>query len=250
MAGELFDNQGRGEVVRSWPTVHPDGRRFGLAVGAAALFALVILDWELLGWPLLFLSIAVFAFFRDPERVVPQANDVILSPADGVVEAIREIAPPTEFSVEDGMSLRALPVERVVCVSIALSLFDVHVNRAPIAGVIQRIVYMPGSIFNPGLDKASADNERQHILIERGDGTLIGMTQIAGWVARRIVPFVKRGDTIAAGQRIGLIRFGSRVDVYLPAGSAAAIILGQRVVAGETAIGRLGRVKVIEGVAL
>jgi len=118
--------------------------------------------------------------------------------------------------------------------------FDVHINRAPIAGTIRRVVYISGKFLNADLDKASEENERQHILVEGPDGTRIGFTQIAGLVARRIVPFVKPGDIVAAGQRVGLIRFGSRVDVYLPAGTQPAVILGQRTLAGETLIARIG----------
>jgi phosphatidylserine decarboxylase len=115
-----------------------------------------------------------------------------------------------------------------------MSVFDVHINRAPIAGTIKRVVYIAGKFLNASLDKASEDNERQHILVEGPDGTRIGFTQIAGLVARRIVPFVKPGDTVAAGQRVGLIRFGSRVDVYLPAGGRAQGGAGPASVAGET----------------
>ena len=119
-------------------------------------------------------------------------------------------------------------------------MFDVHINRTPIAGTIKDVVYIAGKFVNADLDKASEDNERQHILVERGDGVRIGFTQIAGLIARRIVPFIKPGDMVVAGQRIGLIRFGSRVDVYLPAGTAPKVALGQRCVAGETVLGILG----------
>ena len=126
---------------------------------------------------------------------------------------------------------------------------DVHINRAPIAGVIRRLVYLPGKFMNADLDKASEENERQHILVERADGTRIGFTQIAGLLARRIVPFVKPGDTVGAGQRVGLIRFGSRVDVYLPVGTDSKVLLGQRCIAGETVLGEIGTRKLIEGVS-
>jgi phosphatidylserine decarboxylase len=126
--------------------------------------------------------------------------------------------------------------------------FDVHVNRTPISGTVKDVVYISGKFINADLDKASEDNERQHILVERGDGLRIGFTQIAGLVARRIVPFVKRGDIVAAGQRIGLIRFGSRVDVYLPAGTAPKVALGQRTVAGETVLAWTGDDRAITGV--
>jgi phosphatidylserine decarboxylase len=130
-----------------------------------------------------------------------------------------------------------------------MSVFDVHINRAPIAGTIKRVVYISGKFLNADLDKASEDNERQHFVMEGTGGLRVGFTQIAGLVARRIVPFVKAGDIVAGGQRIGLIRFGSRVDVYLPAGTAPAVILGQRTLAGETIVARVGEARAAEGVS-
>lgn len=247
MAGELLDNKGRGEVGWHWPSIHPEGRRLGLIVGGAALLMLLVLGWDVLGWLLLLFAAAIFAFFRDPERVVPHSEGAILAPADGLVTLIREVEPPRELCIDDGsgtLGLRSSPVTRV---SIFMSVFDVHINRAPIGGTVRRVVYIPGRFLNADLDKASDDNERQHLLIEQRNGMVIGMTQIAGLVARRIVPFVKPGDIIAAGQRIGLIRFGSRVDVYLPAGTDPKVILGQRVVAGETMLAISGETQVIEG---
>jgi phosphatidylserine decarboxylase len=129
-----------------------------------------------------------------------------------------------------------------------MSVFDVHINRAPVGGTVRRVIYIPGKFLNADLDKASDENERQHILIERPDGRVIGCTQIAGLVARRIVPFVKPGDIVAVGQRIGLIRFGSRVDVYLPHGTDPKVLLGQKVIAGETVLAALGEERLLEGV--
>ena len=128
-------------------------------------------------------------------------------------------------------------------VSIFMSVFDVHINRSPIAGRVRRIAYIPGKFLNADLDKASEDNERQHFLVEGADGVRIGFTQIAGLVARRIVPSSSEGDRVEAGQRVGLIRFGSRVDVYLPAGTAPRVLLGQRTIAGETILGEIGRIR-------
>src|SRR5690606_13626717 len=139
--------------------------------------------------------------------------------------------------------------EPVTRISIFRSVFDVHINRAPVGGTVRRVVYIPGKFMNADLDKASEDNERQHILIERPDGLPVGFTQIAGVVARRIVPFIKPGDIVASGQRIGLIRFGSRVDVYLPRGTDAKVLLGQTVIAGETILAEIGRQQLIEGVS-
>jgi phosphatidylserine decarboxylase len=130
-----------------------------------------------------------------------------------------------------------------------MSVFDVHINRTPIAGEVKRVVYISGKFLNADLDKASEDNERQHILVEGRDGLRVGFTQIAGLVARRIVPWVRPGDFVATGQRVGLIRFGSRVDVYLPAGTASQVILGQRTIAGETVVGRVGEDELIDGVS-
>ncbi|MEM7687720.1 MAG: phosphatidylserine decarboxylase [Pseudomonadota bacterium] len=249
MAGEILDNQGRGDAAWTWPAIHPEGRKYGLIAVAISLFFLLFMDWELVGWPLLALSGGVFAFFRDPERVVPQDDSMIVSPADGVISLISTMEPPLELQIADGSGTQGLPPGEVTRVSIFMSVFDVHINRAPIAGIIRRIVYIPGKFMNADLDKASAENERQHFLIERADGTLMGFTQIAGLVARRIVPFVKPGDTVAAGQRVGLIRFGSRVDVYLPAGTDPAVLLGQKVVAGETVLAHVGHQRLLEGIA-
>ena len=151
--------------------------------------------------------------------------------------------------VDDGTGHPGLTPGQVTRISIFMSVFDVHINRAPIAGMVRRVVYIPGEFFDAGLDKASEQNERQHLLIERTDGLKIGFTQIAGLIARRIVPFVKPGDTVGVGQRIGLIRFGSRVDVYLPAGTDPRVLLGQKVVAGETVLAEIGSQQLLEGVA-
>lgn len=248
MAGDLLDNRGRGNAAWQWPAIHPEGRKFGLIAVAVALVVLVI-GWDWLGMALLFLSLGVFAFFRDPERVVPQVDGAIVAPADGMVSLIMQCEPPAELRIDDGTGNEGLPAGPVTRVSIFMSVFDVHINRAPVAGTIRRVVYIPGKFINADLDKASEDNERQHFLIERADGLKIGFTQIAGLVARRIVPFVKPGDIVGVGQRVGLIRFGSRVDVYLPAGTDAKVLLGQTVIAGETILATVGEQLLIEGVA-
>ncbi|MBV7267521.1 phosphatidylserine decarboxylase [Erythrobacter ani] len=249
MAGEILDNQGRGDAGWSWPPIHPEGRKYGVIAVAISLVPLLILDWEIIGWPLLMLSAGVFAFFRDPERVVPQADNAIVAPADGIVSLITTVEPPPELRIDDGSGHAGLPEGPVTRISIFMSVFDVHINRAPIAGTIRRLVYIPGKFVNADLDKASEENERQHILVERNDGIAIGFTQIAGLIARRIVPSVKPGDTVAKGQRVGLIRFGSRVDVYLPAGTDPKILLGQRCIAGETILAELGTQGLLEGIS-
>jgi phosphatidylserine decarboxylase len=247
MAGEVLDNQGRGEVGWNWPPIHPEGRKFA-AIAAVLCLIFAFLAWETIAWPLGALTLCILAFFRDPRRVTPQGDRYVLSPADGLVTLIQKVLPPRELAIDDGsggVRLGEMPVTRI---SIFMSVFDVHINRAPVGGTVRRVVYIPGRFVNADLDKASEENERQHILIEHGDGSAIGFTQIAGLVARRIVPFVKPGDMLAAGQRIGLIRFGSRVDVYLPEGTEPNVIIGQKVIAGETVLAELGRQDVIEGV--
>jgi phosphatidylserine decarboxylase len=217
-----------------WPSVHPEGRKFVLiAIVITGVFT--VMAWETLAWPMVAITIWVAAFFRDPIRSVPQGEGLVIAPADGLITLIQTVPPAREMAGEAGLGDE--PMTRV---SIFMSVFDVHINRSPIAGVVRSVVYISGKFLNADLDKASEDNERQHILVEGSNGVLIGFTQIAGLVARRIVPFVKPGDVVTRGQRIGLIRFGSRVDVYLPAGTAPRVALGQRTIAGETIIARLG----------
>lgn len=238
MSGEITDNRGRGEASWHWPSVHPEGRKFALiAAGATAICG--VIGWGLLAWPLGALVFGILAFFRDPVRVTPQGDKLIVAPADGLITLIQKMPPPVELAADVGgaAGLGDSPVTRI---SIFMSVFDVHINRAPISGAVKRVNYIPGKFLNADLDKASEDNERQHFVVERRDGVRIGFTQIAGLVARRIMPFVKPGDTVVVGQRVGLIRFGSRVDVYLPAGTAPKVTLGQRSVAGETVLGLIG----------
>ena len=216
------------------PSIHPEGRKF--VVGAAAItFFAFLMHIQFLSWVLVGLTLWVAAFFRDPVRTTPHGDKLIVAPADGLVTMIARVPPPPELRGGDG-------IEDAECtrVSIFMSVFDVHINRAPIAGRVTRIAYVPGKFVNADLDKASEDNERQHLLIENADGLRIGFTQIAGLVARRILAFVKEGDAVDAGQRVGLIRFGSRVDVYLPSSAAPRVILGQRAIAGETILGIVG----------
>jgi len=221
---------GTSTVKWRFPAMHPEGRRYVIIAAVATILSLLI--WKVLFWPLAFLTLGVAAFFRDPIRVTPRDDNLVIAPADGLVTMIQPVVPPVELDI-----LGTAPLIRV---SIFMSVFDVHVNRTPIQGIIRRVVYISGKFLNADLDKASEENERQHLVVEGKDGRLIGFTQIAGLVARRIVAFVKEGDMVAPGQRIGLIRFGSRVDVFLPADTACQVILGQRTIAGETIIGRIG----------
>ena len=215
------------------PSVHPEGRKFVLIAGFAALMTYWGLS-EFLGFLLFALTAWTAAFFRDPVRTTPVDPNLIVAPADGLVTMITRTGAPAELAGDSGLS------GEFTRVSIFMSVFDVHINRTPIAGRIAKMVYVPGKFLNADLDKASEDNERQLFLVERDDGAKVAFTQIAGLVARRILTFVAEGDRVSAGQRIGLIRFGSRVDVYLPAGTGAQVLLGQRTIAGETVLGVLG----------
>lgn len=243
MTIEKYNNQGLGDGSWYWPAVHPEGRKFAI-IAAAVTLVFFILGLDLIAWPLVGVTIWVLAFFRDPVRVSPTDPSLIIAPADGKICLIKAVEPPAEMRGPGG-----LPDEPVIRVSIFMSVFDVHINRTPIEGHVRRVEYIPGKFVNADLDKASEDNERQHFLVEREDGVKIGFTQIAGLVARRIVPFVKPGDFVAVGQRVGLIRFGSRVDVFLPAGTTSEVVVGQRTLAGETVLGRMGQQKLIEAVA-
>jgi phosphatidylserine decarboxylase len=217
-----------------FPSVHPEGRKFAVASGAITVFAF-LLHWEMLGWLMVGLTVWVAAFFRDPIRTTPRGDKLIIAPADGLITLIARVPAPPELR---GPGL--LAEGDFTRVSIFMSVFDVHINRAPIAGRIKRISYVPGKFVNADLDKASEDNERQHFLVEGADGSVVGFTQIAGLVARRILAFVREGDAVEAGQRVGLIRFGSRVDVYLPEGTGPRVLLGQRAIAGETVLAEIG----------
>jgi len=217
-----------------FPSVHPEGRKYVVIAGAIAL-AVYWLVSHFVGWLFIGGAIWVATFFRDPVRTTPRSDKFIISPADGLITMITRVPPPQELRGAEGLA-----DGDYTRVSIFMSVFDVHINRSPISGRIKRIAYVPGKFVNADLDKASEDNERQHLLVEGGDGLRIGFTQIAGLVARRILSFVREGDTVEAGQRVGLIRFGSRVDVYLPEGVAPRVLLGQRAIAGETILGIVG----------
>jgi phosphatidylserine decarboxylase len=227
----------------AFPSMHPEGRKFVVIAAVIAVIFLFFISDEI-GFPLIALTFGVAAFFRDPVRVTPQGEGLIIAPADGLVTHIATVPPPRALA-HDG----ALGPGDVTRVSIFMSVFDVHVNRAPIAGTVRERHYIAGAFVNADLDKASEDNERQHFLIEGEGGLKVGFTQIAGLIARRIIAFAKPGDMVAAGQRIGLIRFGSRVDVYLPAGTMPMVLAGQRTIAGETVIAIAGDGAVRSGVA-
>lgn len=208
--------------------MHPEGRRF-VAI-AAGIAVLLFFLWEPLGWIGVGLTIWVYYFFRDPERVVPMRPDIMVSPADGVVSMLEPAVPPAELGLGETEMLR---------VSVFMSVFNCHVNRLPAEGRIEKVAYRPGKFLNASLDKASVDNERNGITVAMADGRRYGVVQIAGLVARRILCWSKEGDTLKRGERFGLIRFGSRLDIYLPDGATPMVRIGQTMLAGETVIADL-----------
>jgi phosphatidylserine decarboxylase len=207
--------------------VTPEGYPFIAAFAFVSL--LLFWLWTPLGWLGVVLTLWCVYFFRDPPRVTPVRDGIVVSPADGRISQVTSASPPHELGLGDA------PMTRV---SIFMSVFDCHVNRSPVAGQIEKIVYQPGKFFNADLDKASADNERNSLVIATGD-TRIAVAQIAGLIARRIVCYAREGQTIPAGDRFGMIRFGSRLDVYLPAGTAVTVAVGQTALAGETVLADL-----------
>lgn len=212
--------------------IHKEGWRFIPIFGVAAL--LLFLLWEPLGWIGVGLTVWCYYFFRDPDRVTPTRPGLFVSPADGIVSLIERAAPPPELGLGDAPRTR---------VSVFMNVFNCHVNRAPIAGRVRAIAYRPGKFLNASLDKASADNERNGLALELADGRTVGVVQIAGLVARRILCETTEGAMLATGERFGMIRFGSRVDVYLPEGVAPLVAVGQGTIAGETVIADLDAIE-------
>lgn len=207
--------------------IHRDGHKF---LGISLLATIVgFLLWSTLGWILLIVTAWIAYFFRDPDRVTPLREGLVIAPADGRVVGIEKVHPPSELGLS-GERTR---------VSIFLSMMDCHVNRAPVAGRITRSIYVPGAFFSAASDKSSEENERRALVIETPSGTQVAVLQIAGLISRRIITFAGEGDTVGIGQRFGLIRFGSRVDVYLPPEQSALVSIGQRMVAGETVLADL-----------
>ena len=210
------------------PNIHNEGWKF---VGIfAAITALLAMIWQPLGWVGLVLTVWCFYFFRDPERVTPEVSDVVVSPADGTVQMIAKVKAAEELGLGD---------QKFTRVSIFMSVFNVHVNRSPADGRITKSVYVPGKFFNATLDKASKDNERQLLAMKTRSGKDIAFVQIAGLIARRILCEASEGQDYKAGERFGLIRFGSRLDVYLPEGVEPQVCLGQTMIAGESVIANL-----------
>jgi phosphatidylserine decarboxylase len=213
----------RGQIV----PVHREGLPF---IGIFALASLLLFWlWSPLGWIATVMTIWCALFFRDPDRVTPTREGLVVAPADGRVSRIINAVPPPELNLGE----RAMPR-----VSIFMNVFNCHINRSPVTGRIEKIVYKAGTFINADLDKASENNERNSFIISSGT-TRIVVVQIAGLIARRIVTFAREGASVRAGERIGMIRFGSRVDVYLPEGTRPLVAEGQTAVAGETVIADL-----------
>ena len=208
--------------------MHPEGRRF---VGVFAVLTLVLfLLWEPLGWLGVGATVWCYYFFRDPPRATPLRDGLVVSPADGTVSLIEPAVPPVELG---------LGPEALTRVSVFMSVFNCHVNRTPVEGTVTAVAYRPGKFLNASRDKASTDNERNSLAIRLPDGRQVAVVQIAGLVARRIVCWVDKGAYLRTGERFGLIRFGSRLDVYLPEGVAPLVAVGQTMVAGETVLADL-----------
>jgi phosphatidylserine decarboxylase len=217
-------------ILGAFVPIHPDGYKFvaGAALGTLILFAVA----PPLGWLAALATAYCAYFFRDPERVTPQRGGLLVSAADGKIAAVADVAPARELQLGDASRAR---------LSVFLSVFDVHIVRAPAAGRIVRSHYVPGAFFNAELDKASEENERRALVIETESGEKLGLVLIAGLIARRIVTFVEEGASVARGERIGLIRFGSRVDLYLPETARVLAEVGQTAIGGETVVAELGR---------
>jgi len=217
-------------IKKVFPPVHPEGYGF-----AFLFFVATVILWHIsvyLGFLGLVLTVWCLCFFRNPERVTPDDENLIICPADGVVQQITTVAPPAVMEMGDEPCMR---------ISIFMNVFNVHINRSPVSGILTKIFYHPGKFLNASLDKASEHNERQSFVVKTKTGMKVGFVQIAGLIARRIRCDVKEGDTLLAGERFGLIRFGSRVDVYLPKTITPLVIEGQITVAGETILADIKR---------
>ncbi|MGR3571874.1 phosphatidylserine decarboxylase [Brevirhabdus sp.] len=208
--------------------MHREGIRF-VAIFAAITLVLFFVE-EALGWIGVGLTVWCYYFFRDPKRATPLREGLVVSPADGTISLIEKAVPPAELGMADTALTR---------VSVFMNVFDCHVNRCPVEGEVAAVAYRPGKFFNASLDKASDDNERNSLCIALPDGRQVAVVQIAGLVARRIVCFVQKGNHLDTGERFGLIRFGSRVDVYLPEGVHPLVSIGQKMVSGETVLADL-----------
>jgi len=208
--------------------VRPEGHLFIVIFALITVVFFNMAQW--LGWVGLILVVWCLYFFRDPDRVTPDNSNLVISPADGIVQMVTEASPPSELDMTEN------PMKRI---SIFMSVFDCHVNRSPINGNVIKDAYRPGKFLNATLDKASESNERRSLTIRTESGTEIAVVQIAGLIARRIISWTDKGRKLEAGERYGMIRFGSRLDVYLPLKSKILVLTGQRSIAGETPIAKL-----------
>lgn len=209
--------------------LHPDGWPYIAVVAAVNALLLALAGW----WGLVLVPVSVWciAFFRDPERTVPQGEGLIVSPADGVLLPVVQAAPPAELGMGDQPRTR---------LSIFMNVFNVHVNRVPADGTVTALSYRPGKFINASFDKASEDNERMSVRLRMANGAELAFVQIAGLVARRIRCDLRQDQQVRRGERFGIIRFGSRLDVYLPTDAAVKVVKGQKIVAGETVLAEFG----------
>ena len=217
-------------IMDNMAPVHTDSYKFLIPAAVLTLFLWFMLPFSLLAYLALLVTVYIAYFFRDPPRVTPMREGLVLSPADGRISSIERLMPPAELGLGSDERVR---------ISIFLSVFDVHIQRAPVPGRITKSIYVPGAFMNAALDKASEENERRSIVISTTAGQDIACVQIAGLIARRIVTFAKEGAMLGMGERYGLIRFGSRVDVFLPPGHGCLVAVGQRAVGGETVLADL-----------
>lgn len=216
--------------------IHKEGYIFVLIFIVATVICSMLSDF--LGGVCAILTLWCIYFFRDPDKVIPSGDDLVISPADGTVTKVEKSTIPKELNMGEG---------EVTRISIFLNVFDIHVNRVPVSGDITKVLYHPGKFINASLDKASIHNERNHVVMKLKNGKDIVFTQIAGLIARRIVCYLEENESVSAGERYGLIRFGSRVDVYLPDGEVAQVVEGQKAIGGETILAKLGSEKPASG---
>lgn len=215
-------------IIKNIPPIHKEGQPFVFIFAAVALVVGII--YSPLGWIGAIATLWCVYFFRDPARVIPIGENFVVSPADGLIQKIEKAAPPAELGLGE---------KEVVRISIFLNVFDVHVNRNPLSGEVVQLNYRPGKFLSANLDKASAENERQSVVVKTDKGQEIVYVQIAGLVARRIVCDLTEGQRVVAGGRFGIIRFGSRADIYLPEGVNPLVVVGQRAIGGETILADL-----------
>ena len=216
----------------SIPPIHSEGYLFILIAAAISLLIGAIVTW--LGFICLFITIFIICFFRDPNRVTPKGESKVVSPADGVVHQIEDAVAPEE------LGLGKKPLKRI---SVFLSVFNVHVNRVPTSGKITKLNYRSGKFLNAAAEKASSDNERQSCVVTREDGVEIVFVQIAGLIAKRIICDLEEGQEVQAGEKFGIIRFGSRMDIYMPKNAEINVTVGQTMIGGETVLADVAMLK-------